>query len=54
MLWLALPQRDEHVSWRWPVADPIKKSTERVAAAVEEVEKSTDGTTVLRSHNSRG
>jgi inner membrane protein YidH len=29
------------------VADPIKKSTERVAAAVEEVEKSTDGTTVL-------
>jgi putative membrane protein len=29
------------------VADPIKKSTERVAAAVEEVEKSTDRTTVL-------
>jgi inner membrane protein YidH len=29
------------------VADPIKKSTERVAAAAEVVEKSTDRTTVL-------
>jgi putative membrane protein len=29
------------------VADPIKKNTERVAAAVEEVEKSSDRTTVL-------
>jgi len=31
MLWLALPQRDEHVSWRWPILSPSTSDIQRTS-----------------------